>query len=92
MVCLLTRGVVATKTEEYDRAVAIFEDLVARAIAASSEHFEVYAREALALAAWKLQDRPAAVNQLKASNRVRKRMKMGVTEWDRQRLSDMPIN
>ncbi len=92
LICLLTQGLIAIKTDELDRAVAIFEDLVARAIASSSDHFEVYAREALATADWKHQDRPEAVNHLKASNRVRKRLKMGVTLWDRQRLSDMPVN
>ncbi len=92
LLCLMTQGIIAIKSEELDRGVAIFEDLVARAVASSSEHFEVYAREALATAAWKLQDRSEAANHLKASNKVRRKLKMGVTEWDRQRLADLPIN
>lgn len=85
-ICGLARGYAVLAMQEAAQAVEVLDPLIAKAAHAQLYHFEIYAREAAAVALWKQAERPNAHEQLSSAQKKRKSLKMGYTEWDKQRL------
>jgi tetratricopeptide (TPR) repeat protein len=85
-ICGLAEGYVSIYEGEPEKAIHLLNQLLMKSAAAGTPHFEIYSREAIAVALWKIQEQPDAVTQFEQSQQLRRTLKMAYTDWDQQRL------
>jgi tetratricopeptide (TPR) repeat protein len=88
-ICDLANGYVRVWEGEHEKAIELLEQLLAHSARARTPHFEIYGREAIAVALWQSREQPDAVTQLKKSHRLRRSLSMAYTDWDTNRLKPM---
>lgn len=88
-ICGLTHGYIALQEGEQDHAVRTLDAVIARSSAAQGRHYEIYGREAAAIALCQMNERGEAAKHLIEAKQLRGTLKMGFTDWDRLRLKPL---
>lgn len=85
-ICGLANGYVALAEGDRDSALRTLSQVVDASARGKMLHFEIYGREACAVALWLLGERDLAGEQIQSSRKARREVKMAYTDWDRLRL------
>jgi len=90
-ICELARGHIALSERSGEQALHAVKHLLSNSTVVKESHFEIYAREACALALWQLGERQEALDQISSSRALRRSLHMAYTDWDRMRLKPLAL-
>ncbi|HEY3780883.1 MAG TPA: hypothetical protein VGL56_07355 [Fimbriimonadaceae bacterium] len=90
-ICELAEGHIALSERSGEQALRAFKQLLSYSASGKETHFEIYAREASALALWQLGERQEALNQISSARDLRRRLHMSYTDWDKMRLKPLAL-
>lgn len=85
----MTKGQVMLNQGSPAGAARVFDGLARLASTHGNAHFELYARESLALASWRIGDTESARSEVRKAKRIRAAVGLGFTPWDRDRLGEL---
>lgn len=85
----LSKGQVLLNQGSPAVAAGVFRSLAKLASISGNGHFELYARESLALASWRIRDMESVRSEMKTAKRIRAALGLGFTPWDCDRLGEL---